>query len=176
MADGGALFNATATTTAGGHANLLTTALGTDYTAWKAASNAMYKQSMFVHSSVPGTGKRQAVRPKFALVPIDLYDAAADLFVGRQTYQALPANYYGQVIPLAVPEWTDATDWAAVANPMVAPAIYVGHRFGLKPEIYIAGDQTSPAVFMNDEHRIKIRHFLAVWVNDFRPLHKNNVA
>ena len=29
---------------------------------------------------------------------------------------------------------------------------------------------------MNDEHRLKVRHFLAVWVNDFRPLHKCNVA
>jgi hypothetical protein len=30
-------------------------------------------------------------------------------------------------------------------------------------------------VFMNDEHRIKVRHFLAVWVNDFRPLHRSIV-
>ncbi len=44
------------------------------------------------------------------------------------------------------------------------------------PEIFIAGDDKSPAVFMNDEHRLKVRHFLAVWVNDFRPLHKENVA
>ena len=26
------------------------------------------------------------------------------------------------------------------------------------------------------EHRIKVRHFLAVLVQDFRPLHKSNVA
>ena len=44
------------------------------------------------------------------------------------------------------------------------------------PEIFIAGDELSPAVFTNDEHRLKVRHFLAVWVNDFRPLHKSNVA
>ena len=41
MADGGALFNNTAVTAATGHANLLTTALGTDYTAWNAAALAM---------------------------------------------------------------------------------------------------------------------------------------
>ena len=52
----------------------------------------------------------------------------------------------------------------------------VGERFGLMPEIFIASDQQSPAVFMNDEHRIKVRHFLAVWVNDYRPLYKANVA
>jgi hypothetical protein len=44
------------------------------------------------------------------------------------------------------------------------------------PEIFIAGGDYSPAVFTNDEHRLKVRHFLAVWVNDFRPLYKSNVA
>ena len=39
----------------------------------------------------------------------------------------------------------------------------------------MAGDGLSPAVFMNDEHRIKVRHFNAVRVADFRPLHKSNV-
>jgi hypothetical protein len=43
------------------------------------------------------------------------------------------------------------------------------------PEIFIANRETDPAVFMNDEHRIKVRHFLAVLVQDFRPLHKSNV-
>ena len=38
------------------------------------------------------------------------------------------------------------------------------------------GDELSPAVFMNDESRLKVRHFLACWVNDFRPLHKSNVG
>ena len=57
-------------------------------------------------------------------------------------------------------------------DPLVAPAIFVGERFGIMPEIFIAGDELSPAVFTNDEHRMKVRHFLAVWVNDFRPLHK----
>jgi hypothetical protein len=77
---------------------------------------------------------------------------------------------------VVVPEWTDATDWAAVADPVIAPGIIVGERFGLMPEIFVAGDDLSPAVFTNDEHRIKVRHFLAVLVQDFRPLHKSNVA
>ncbi len=77
---------------------------------------------------------------------------------------------------ITVPEWTDATDWAAVCDPRIAPAIYVCERFGIMPEVYIAGDETEQAVFMNDEQRIKVRHFLAVCVADFRPLHKSNVA
>jgi hypothetical protein len=46
----------------------------------------------------------------------------------------------------------------------------------LKPEIYTAGRETDPAVFMNDETRIKVRMFSAVLVQDFRPLHKENVG
>ena len=76
---------------------------------------------------------------------------------------------------MLVPEWTDATDWAAVVDPEIAPSIIVGERFGLLPEIFVASDSLSPAVFMNDEHRIKVRHFNAVLVGDFRPLHKSNV-
>ena len=77
---------------------------------------------------------------------------------------------------ITVPEWTDANNWAAICDPRILPSIFVGERFGIMPEIFIAGDERSPAVFSNDEHRIKVRHFLAVWVNDFRPLHKSNVA
>jgi hypothetical protein len=77
---------------------------------------------------------------------------------------------------LTVPEWTDVNNWAAVCDPHIAPAIFIGERFGLMPEIFIAGDEHNNAVFTNDEHRLKVRHFLAVWVNDFRPLHKSNVA
>ncbi len=39
LSDTGALFNAIAVTTKGGHANLLTTALGTDLTAWRAVES-----------------------------------------------------------------------------------------------------------------------------------------
>ena len=76
---------------------------------------------------------------------------------------------------VVVPEWTDVNDWAAVCDPAVAPAIYIGERFGILPEIFIAGDNLSPAVFMNDETRLKVRQFAAVWVNDFRPLANNHV-
>ena len=61
-------------------------------------------------------------------------------------------------------------------DPAIAPAIIVGERFGLMPEVYTAGNDTDPAVFMNDETRIKVRMFAAVLVQDFRPLHKENVA
>lgn len=82
----------------------------------------------------------------------------------------------GSAVPVVVPDWSDESDWAAVCDPRVVPAIFVGERFGLAPEIFVAGDELSPSVFSNDEHRLKVRHYLAVWVNDYRPLFKSNVA
>jgi hypothetical protein len=184
MADGQVLFNNTAVTTAGGHANLLTTALGTDYVAWTAVATAMWNQPLLVRNAVGyyGAGKKMAIEPKYCLVPRALKPAADALFLPRwaSAVEAIATaggpTYGGMVIPICVPEWTDTTDWAAVADPAIAPSIILGERFGLVPEVYIAGNETDPAVFMNDEHRLKIRQFLAVCVGDFRPLHKENVA
>jgi hypothetical protein len=186
MADTGALFNNTAVTTAGGHANLLTTALGTDYVAWNAIALAMYNQPMLVKQAAGyyGTGKKLAVEPKYCLVPRALRSQAEALFMPRwasnpQWAATIPTSggptWGGVVEPVVVPDWTDATDYAAVADPAIAPSIILGERFGLVPEIYIAGRETDPAVFMNDEHRIKVRQFIALVVGDFRPLHKENV-
>lgn len=180
MADTGALFNNTAATSAGGHANLLTTALSAGE--WDTVSAAVYNQPMLVKNSagVYGTGPRMAINPRFLLVP-----RALQLTAMKILYPTLEnaANIYSENMQrgqpgdvITVPEWTDAKDWAAVCDPLIAPAIFVGERFGIMPEIFIAGDNLSPAVFTNDEHRLKVRHFLACWVNDFRPLHKSNVA
>ena len=77
---------------------------------------------------------------------------------------------------ITVPEWTDANDWAAVVDPKIAPAIILGERFGVMPEIYVAGDEQQGALFSNDQSRIKARMFNAVFVADYRPLFKANVA
>ena len=178
MSDTGALFNATAVTTAGGHANLLTTALSS--TAWDAAATAVYNQPMLIDGGDNlGLGSKMAVEPRFCLVPRALQKTAHDVFLNAWdvTSNKHSENLLkGAVVPLTVPEFTDANNWAAVCDPTIAPSLYVGERFGIMPEIFVAGHEDAPAVFMNDEHRIKVRHFLAVWVNDYRPLHKSNVA
>jgi len=180
MADGGALFNNTAVTTAGGHANLLTTALsGAE---WEVISAAVYNQPMLLKNAAGlyGSGPKQAINPKYLLVSRALELTAKNIlynpwYAADNRHQAnLQQGEPGDVV--TVPEWTDPTDWAAACDPRIAPAIYIGTRFGIMPEVFIAGNELSPAVFMNDEHRLKVRHFLAVWVNDFRPLHKSNVA
>ena len=178
MADTGVLFNSTAVTTAGGHANLLTTALSVAQ--WDVVAAAMYNQPMLNKQATGyyGVGKKMALEPKFCLVPRALRLTAMDCFMNgwittdnKHTENMLK----GMVQPLVVPEWTDANDWAAVADPNMAPSIIVGERFGLVPEVFVAGRDNDPAVFMNDETRIKVRHFTAVLVGDFRPLHKENV-
>jgi hypothetical protein len=180
MADGGALFNATAVTTAGGHANYLTTALAA--AEWEVVSKAVYNQPMLIKNAAGyyGTGPKMALNPRFCLVPRALTLTAMKILYPQMenasgiNSENLQKGLLGDV--KTVPEWTDVTDWAAAVDPKLAPAIYVGERFGLLPEVYIAGDEMSPAVFTNDESRLKVRHFLAVWVNDFRPLHKSVVG
>lgn len=180
MADTASLFNADPVNAAGGHANLGTAALAAQ--AWEDASIAVYNQPMLVKNAAGlyGSGPRMAVSPRYLLAP-----RALQLGAMKILYPTLEnsANIYsenqqrgrpGDVI--CVPEWADTNDWAAVCDPVIAPAIFVGERFGILPEVFLAGDELSPAVFTNDEHRLKVRHFLAVWVNDFRPLYKSNVA
>ena len=179
MEDGEALFNATPVSTYGGHANLSTSALSAE--TWDTVCSAVYRQPMLVRNEVGtyGVGPQMAVNPKYILVPRALQRPAMAICTGalvREQGYVYDNVLKGTAVPVVVPEWTDAKDWAAVCDPRVAPAIFVGERFGLAPEIFIAGDELSPAVFSNDEHRLKVRHYLAVWVNDYRPLHKCNVA
>ncbi len=179
LADTGALFNATAVTTKGGHLNLLTTALSAAQ--WEVVSAAVYNQPMLIKNDTGlyGTGPKMGINPRFLLVPRALQLTGKQiLYPGWERTAQINSENQQQGQPgdvITVPEWTDATDWAAACDPAIAPAIFVGERFGIMPEVFIAGDEQSPAVFTNDETRLKVRHFLAVWVNDFRPLHKSNV-
>lgn len=179
LADGSFLFNNSAVNTEGGHGNLDTLAL--NHANWDLVSSKVYNQPMLVKNAAGfyGVGPRMAVNPKFILVGRSQQKAAMEICTAslvRESDYVYDNVLKGSAVPLVVPEWTDANDWAAVCDPRVAPAIFVGERFGLAPEIFIAGDELSPAVFSNDEHRLKVRHYLAVWVNDFRPLFKCNVA
>ncbi len=183
MTDTGALFNATAQTTAGGHINLLTTALGTDYTAWNAVALAMFNKKLMVKNAAGyyGTGKPQALWPSIVLVPAALRAQAEALFVPRweaqaQNVSAVSPSWGGRVEVVTVPDWTDATDWAAVIDPKLRQGVMLGEIFGIIPQIFSASSEIDPAMFANDESRLKVRHFINVGVADDMPLHKNNVA
>ena len=158
------------------HGNLGTSALSAAN--WEAASQAIWDQSMLVAAG--GTAPKLAVDARYLVVPRALRLTAQHILYPSLTYEAnitsenLQRGQFGDVV--VCPEFTDANDWAAVADPVIAPAIYVGERFGLMPEIYIADNQLTGALFTNDEIRVKARHFLNVMVTDYRPLYKNNVA
>ena len=170
MADTKKVFDATY------HFNLGTSALSA--AAWEAASQAIWNQDMLVASG--GTAPKLAVDARYLIVPRALRLTAQRILYPSLAYEAnitsenLQRGQFGDVV--VCPEFSDPTDWAAVADPTIAPAIYIGERFGLMPEIYIADNQLTGALFTNDEIRVKARHFLNVLVADYRPLYKSNVA
>jgi hypothetical protein len=75
IADGGAVFNNTAVTTTGGHANLTTGALSS--TNLKLAISAMVKQRLNRTTNEPG--KALTIRPKYLIVPAELEWTAREL-------------------------------------------------------------------------------------------------
>jgi hypothetical protein len=184
MSDTGALFNATAVSTTGGHANLLTTALS--WTAWEAVKVAMMKQPEL------NSGERLGAltRPRFLWVPIDLETTALQIlasegepgtgdndinpFADGNEHDALLANARRRVI--VCPLWTDTNNWAAQADPNLYPSIGLGFRYGRTPEIFSVASPTAGLMFTNDTLPVKVRFFFAVGPTDWRGLHKNNVA
>lgn len=172
---------------AGSHVNLLTTALGTDTTAWKAVAAAIFK-----HTEV-NSGKRLGIFPRFCLVPVDLYFQALEVFGYGQgnptSFNAFTMDQNGRLhtatdprpVPLAVPEWTDATDWAALVDPNLFPVIHMSYAQAPgggshpEPEVFVSGEARAGLLFTNDTMPIKIRDWFAYGVSGYRGIHKNNV-
>jgi len=158
------------------HGNLGSAAL--DSAGWEAASKAIYEQPMLVKAG--GTAPKLALDGRYLIVPRALRLSAMRILYPSFEREAtifsenLQRGEMGDVI--TCPEMSDANDWAAAADPKLAPAIILGERFGLLPEIYISDSETSGALFTNDELRMKVRHWVSVFVADYRPLYKSNVA
>jgi hypothetical protein len=171
LADGGSTFNSTAVGTGAGHGNLGSTALSASQ--WDTVLQAIFKQPEL------NSSKRLGIKPRFCLVPIELEKTALQIFLsqGEPGTADNDANVRrgaeGDVI--VVPEWTDANDWGAVADPALAPGIGVGYRFGRQPEVFIAGDPLIGSMFTNDEMRLKARFLVAVHVVNWRPMYFSHV-
>jgi hypothetical protein len=165
------------------HGNLATTALGTDATAWRAARTAAFKQTELGSSAYMG------VYPKYLLVPADLYDVALTILgygAGTPTAYTPEALARGpfdpRPIPIVVPNWTDATDWAYMVDPAVWPVIHMsysqspgggGHP---APELFSVTSETSGLMFTNDVLPIKVRDEFAIGVSGYHGIGKRNVA
>lgn len=165
------------------HGNLTTDALGTDAAAWRAARAECFQQAEV------GSSKALGVFPRYALVPAELYDTALSILgygEGMPTTYSPEAQGRGfadpRPVPLVVPEWTDANDWAYAVDPAVYPVIHMsysqapGGRAHPAPELFAVVSETSGLMFSNDVLPIKVRDEFALGVNGYRGIGKRNVA
>lgn len=176
-----ALFHAT-------HANTSTTAFSD--AAWAAARTRIWKQS------IPGTSKPLGLWPKFVLFPIDLFDTGLTLFGYGSGDVGKPGASFGQSVnpygdsrlgdprpvPIAVPDWTDVTNWGYIVDPRLHPVIhmaYAGVPQGgehAMPEIFDVSDANSGLMFTNDTMPIKIRDWWSYGVGTYVGIGNNIVA
>jgi len=155
------------------HGNLGSDAL--DTTSWDAAVQAVYKQAE------PASGKRLGLRLRYLIVPIELEVTALQMlasaeYTGGDTATLSRNPRYGAAEVIVCPDFTDAADWAAAADPADAPGICIGYRYGRQPELFISQDPLTGSMFTNDTMRLKVRFYYAVGVGEYRALYKANVA
>ena len=169
MSDGFPVFHAN-------HGNLGAADLSA--VAWETASSAIYKQPLLTAEG--GAAPIQALDARYLLVPRGLRLTGWQIIYPSLSHETnifsdnMQRGEQGDVI--TCPEFGDANHWAALADPLLAPAIIIGERFGVLPEIILSDSPTSGALFTNDEMRMKVRHWVSVFVADHRPLYKSNPA
>jgi len=169
MADGVNVFDAVI------HKNLGTAAL--DTTSFEAASSSIYHQDLI---SSDAQKPKLALDAKYLLVPRNLRLTAMRILYPTFEREAnifsenMQRGELGDVI--TIPSWSDANDWAAIADPQLVPGIIIAERFGIMPELYVADNEKGFDMLHNDTINLKVRHFLSVFVADYRPLYKANVA
>ena len=85
-------------------------------------------------------------------------------------------------VPIAVPHFTDATNWYYIADPMVWPVVHMsfsadpsGRTFP-PPELYSAVSETGGLLFASDVLPIKIRDEFAYGVNGYKGIGGRVVA
>jgi hypothetical protein len=76
---------------------------------------------------------------------------------------------------IVVDMWTDADNWAAVADPLLYPTIGIAYRYGRVPEIFSVSTPNQGLMFTNDVMPVKVRFFFAVGPMDWRGMYKHNV-
>jgi len=177
MSDGTVLFHAN-------HSNVGATALS--HAAFDAVKIAMMKQTEV------NSGERLGALtyPRLLWAPIDretlaLQILATEQVPGATDYNINPfAEGEGREQRLAsarqrvitCPLWTNASNWAAQADPLMYPSIGLGFRYGRTPEIFSVASPTAGLMFTNDTMPVKVRFFFAVGPTDWRGLYKMNVG
>lgn len=156
------------------HSNLISYDI--DPAGWDAAGQAIYAQTE-VHSA-----KALAVWPDRVIVPIQKRRKAIGLFFSNRepggdfndvNAAAIDGTKDGGGPVIVCPELTSVTDWYALCNPSLQPALGVGFRFGRRPEVFSAADATSFLMFYQDTLPIKVRFFYACGAVDYRGICKS---
>lgn len=172
LADGGALFNATAVTTTGGHANLTSSG-----TIMSVANLQVGFNSMFVQTGPKGAYLELV--PKFLLVPSSK-KATADQLINSTvdptaTYGHATNPYANslQVVPSARLQANSATAWYLFADYRDAQIDTI--------EVCFLEDEPEPVLkqetdFDTDDQKFLVRHTVGAKALDFRGAYKNNGA
>jgi hypothetical protein len=84
-------------------------------------------------------------------------------------------------IPIAVPDWTDVDDWAAIVDPRLHPVIHMAYANSPQgsshptPEIFEVTSETHGLMFTNDTLPVKVRDWWAYGVSTYVGVAKRNV-
>ncbi len=159
--DGKALFHAD-------HGNLFTA--GLDKTSLAAHRLAMLKQSEL------SSNDRIGITPTRLVVPVELQEAAVDLFrLATNNEKTFIQSLVMNIIPVWY--WTDANDWCTAADPADIPGIELGFLDGREePELFVQDSPTVGSMFAADKLTYKIRHIYGGAVTDYRAFTKSVVA
>lgn len=159
--DGDALYHAN-------HGNLQTAAL--DATALAAHRQLMLKQTE------KNSLERLGIGPKYLVVPVDLEETSVNLF-NRSTNNDKTFIQTLSLTIIPVWYWTDANDWATVADPMDIPFIEIGFLDGNEePELFVQDNPSVGSMFTHDKLTWKLRHVWGGNVVDYRGTTKAVVA
>lgn len=166
MTDGGALFNATAVTTAGGHANLAGSGGAVTVATLAAGEAAVAAQKDPSLATVLG------IRPRFLVVPYgkkqiawEVLNSPTDVASSNSAKRNYAATLGLELI--AAPNLTNATAWYLFAD-KGTPCVEVAFLDGQQSP-YIEED----VEFMTDEMRMKVRLDFGVAATDWRTGYKN---
>ena len=162
----------------GGHSNTGTTALsiaGID-----AAQLAMRSQTRALSTpDVLGASNL----PRLLLVPNELQGLAERIVNPSPQFHFNstadtdahddPMRFSGQMEPIVVDYWTDATEYFLVADPSLNAGIGVAFLNGNEePELFIQADERVGETFTQDVQNIKIRFEYREVIIDYRPFYR----
>jgi hypothetical protein len=151
--DAVALYHAT-------HNNLFTVALAD-------ASFAAHRLAMKNQTEMD-SGDPLGIGPKYLLVPDDLEQTAFDMF-RRDTNN--DETFVQSLKPTVIPVWywSDANDWATVADPNDIPFLEIAFLDGNEePELFVQDNPNVGSMFANDTVTYKQRHIYGGNVTDYR--------